>query len=185
MYRCQIVTARKKTSREKPAPTRELGEGIIDFGDREREQIKIINRRFEQNYLAERRASHESKSAIEKMGLAEIITEGIAAGIEPLRKLVESRSDVRRRNLAEKDRREAERLLKARTSPSLQNFAHVLTDKEWDVARLLWDHDWSQARIARAMGRDRKTIIETIARAKRKIGHTRQNAKARDRMPHD
>jgi hypothetical protein len=74
------------------------------------------------------------------------------------------------------ERRQMDRLLK-RPSQFMQDFVSVLTDIEWQVAVLHFGNTWPVAQIARVMERDRKTISETIHRAKRKMQQHAQNAK--------
>ncbi len=79
----------------------------------------------------------------------------------------------------EKDKREMERLLKKPAPQSLQNFVSTLTDVQWQVSILYWGHSWKVARIARAMDRDRKTIAETIDRAKARMDRDLSNARTK------
>ena len=84
--------------------------------------------------------------------------------------------DARHAKRVEVDKREMERLLK-RPSQFMQNFSSTLTDVQWKVAILRWGHQWKIARIARALGRDRSTIAETIERVGRKMNHHSQKVR--------
>lgn len=62
-----------------------------------------------------------------------------------------------------------ERLLKLKPPKSLQPFLSELTEIQAKVATLRWGNDWPVARIARAMGRNRKTVADALTRAKLRV----------------
>jgi hypothetical protein len=90
------MTKRKNTPTEKPAASTARDDSILELGEREREQLKLVYPRLRK--LAESRepkqrvideeSMAEARATDEKMG--NVITAGIVAGIEPLLKSLEA-----------------------------------------------------------------------------------------------
>ena len=91
------------------------------------------------------------------------------------------------RNLkrVEVDKREMKRLLKQPPPESVRSALTMLTDNQKQVSILKWAHDWSVARIARAMNKDRKTITETLERARTKMNVGGRNTRSAKRVATD
>jgi DNA-directed RNA polymerase specialized sigma24 family protein len=74
-----------------------------------------------------------------------------------------------RRGNPENDKREMDKLLKLPPKEFIRSSLVPLTENQEKVVRLRFEHQWPIARIARAMGKHRKTIDETMHRAEAKI----------------